>query len=161
MNRMIVDHQLTWSPMTTETTSYKQDRVINDLEAICFHMGIPTSNQFDNHLSAGHLSRRRATLPSSGTPKTSAQIACLQAMNKCQLDNIPEILSTSPSSDEQNRSSDSDNSHSNSNAKRTHTFIVTPTINITEPTWSQFYNTAIRNEVFSTFISTKSIFLLL
>lgn len=133
MRGMFADsYQHTWSPMTTQLPTFNRDRVINDLEAICLHMAIPTSSHYENNvdnLSASYVSKRRATLPSaSNITKANLEIPCLKAINKTQLEKIPEIVITS-SNDERNKSSDSDNSNNNNNnnnSKRTNKFIVTP-----------------------------------
>lgn len=135
MSSMFSDpNKNTWSPKDTQLPLYRRssrDRVIDDLEAICLHMAIPTSSQYDNSPN-NYISKRRATVPSTGTATTDAKISSLRAAEKRKLEQIPEVLvtqSSSSSNEEQNKSSDSDQSTSN----KTHTIIVTPSDINTEP----------------------------
>lgn len=135
MSAMFSDpNKKTWSSKDTQIPLYRpssRDRVIDDLEAICMHMGIPTSSQYDNSPN-GYTSKRRATVPSTGKAITDAKISILRAVQKRKLEKIPEVLVTplsSSSNEDQNKSSDSERSTSN----KTRTIIVMPSDINTEP----------------------------
>lgn len=84
----------TWSPMSSNLPINRKPQS-KDLEAICMH--IPSDESYDVQ-SICTYDKRRASLPySSNRP---SHISALQAVNKCQLEKIPEIIITPSSNDD-------------------------------------------------------------
>lgn len=89
-------YQNTWSPMTSELDSIWQ-------------MGAPTLKQFDEpRYLQSNTSKRRNTLPYSSGSQFSSHISSLRAVNRFQLEKIPEVVVTSSSNgeDEQNNNNE-------------------------------------------------------
>lgn len=88
-------YQNTWSPMTSEFDSIWQ-------------MGAPMTNRFDEpRYLQSQASKRRNTLPYSSGSQFSSHISSLRAVNRFQLEKIPEVVVTSSNGeDEQNKNNE-------------------------------------------------------
>lgn len=109
-------YQNTWSPMSSQLT---------DFDPMGFS-SIYTSSKIDIPTHSGiYQSKRRNTLPHSSSPLSSSHISSLKAINRFNLEKIPEIVvSTSSTNDEQVLSNSTEPGPSTS---KNHKFIVTPT----------------------------------